>query len=90
MNVIRRLVNSWCKFKIKKNGLNLIDYAKEKKFKSALELFASLEIQMVIIYVIDIKINIIFTYKIKTKGSMLCSFSVQFGKNTKYNQKQIP
>ena len=54
MNVIRRLVNSWCKFKIKKNGLSLIDYAKEKKFKSALELFASLEAQMVVSIVLSL------------------------------------
>lgn len=47
INVVRKLINSWCKFKIKKNGKYLIDYAKEKKFKSALELFLSLEAQMV-------------------------------------------
>ena len=47
INVIRRLVNTWCKFNVKKNGKSLIDYAKEKKFKQAFDLFVSLEAQMV-------------------------------------------
>ncbi len=46
MNIIRRLVNSWCKFKVKKAGKFLIDYAREKNFTSAVDLFSSLEPQM--------------------------------------------
>jgi hypothetical protein len=48
MNIIRRLVNSWCKFNnVKKNGKSVIEYAIEKNFKSAYELFGSLSFQMV-------------------------------------------
>ena len=57
INVIRRLINTWCKFNVKKNNKSLIEYAKEKKFKAALDLFVSLEIQMVKDYkLIDAKV----------------------------------
>lgn len=46
MNVIRRLVNSWCKFNVQRHGKTLIEYAIEKKFSPAVELFRSLEAQM--------------------------------------------
>jgi ankyrin repeat protein len=46
MTIIRRLANSWCNFNVKKNGKLLIEYAAERKFTSALELFLSLEGQM--------------------------------------------
>ncbi len=48
INIIRRLINTWCKFDVKKNNKNLIEYAKEKNFKAAFELFASLQAQMVL------------------------------------------
>lgn len=43
------MANSWCRFKAKKKGKNLIDYAREKNFREAYELFKSLETTMVII-----------------------------------------
>lgn len=36
MNVIRRLINTWCKFNVKKNGKSLIEYAREKKIQESL------------------------------------------------------
>ena len=46
MNIVRRLVNSWCKFKVKRKGKLLIDYAREKQFQPAVDLFKQLEVQM--------------------------------------------
>lgn len=47
IKIIRSLVNSWCRFNVKKNGKSLVDFAREKKFKGAYSLFKSLESQMV-------------------------------------------
>ena len=52
MDLIRRLVNSWCKFINVKKRLNkedyctIIDYARKKKFEAAINLFEKLEMQM--------------------------------------------
>ncbi|CAF0712961.1 unnamed protein product [Brachionus calyciflorus] len=46
INVIRRLVNSWCRFNVSKKGKSLIEYAKMKNFREAFEIFQSLEITM--------------------------------------------
>ncbi|RNA35635.1 serine threonine- phosphatase 6 regulatory ankyrin repeat subunit A-like, partial [Brachionus plicatilis] len=46
MSIIRRLVNSWCKFKVCKEGKSLIQLAKEQNFREAFELFKSLETTM--------------------------------------------
>ncbi len=46
MSIVRRLVNSWCKFKVCKEGKSLVEYARECGFTQCLELFASLEHQM--------------------------------------------
>ena len=46
MNIIRRLVNSWVNFKVKRKGKLLIEYAREKQFQPAVELFSQLDIQM--------------------------------------------
>lgn len=45
MNVIRRLINSWCRFKITRNGTSLIEMARDK-YQRAYELFKQLESQM--------------------------------------------
>jgi hypothetical protein len=71
MNIIRRLVNSWCKFKVKKNGKTLIEYAKEKKFNKALELFILMETQMDMCYaVLANNLEKVKTI-LETKGSYL-------------------
>jgi hypothetical protein len=46
MNIIRRLVNSWVKFKVKRKGKLLIEYAREKQFQSAVDFFNQLDVQM--------------------------------------------
>ncbi len=46
MNIIRRLINSWCHFKVKRKGQLLIDYAKQKQFQPAIDIFNQLEVQM--------------------------------------------
>jgi ankyrin repeat protein len=53
MDLIRRLVNSWCKFINVKKRLNkqndyctIIEYARKKKFEGAINLLEKLEVQM--------------------------------------------
>ncbi len=91
MNIIRRLVNSWCKFKVKKAGKFLIDFAREKSFTPAVDLFNSLEAQMDLCFSVlacnvqkvqylieNHKSELLLNFKnMKEKGSTVLSYAIK-------------
>ena len=97
INVIRRLVNSWCKFNVKRDGKRIIDYAIEKKFFTAVDLFRSLEIQMDLCFAVmacNVKKvqyillnhsnNLLLNFKNMVNLLLICQIQISFQLNCQY------